>query len=127
MSISFHPKAGMVLICDFTGYIAPEIIKSRPVVVITPNHFYRAGLCIVVPLSTTPPDPIQPYHYALTGSPFPNDKTEHWAKCDLVATVSISRLDRVKVARGNYQTFHVSMEQVREIRRRSAISLGIDI
>jgi len=63
--IQFFPKAGMVLMCDFDGYQVPEIVKTRPVVVVSPNHLIRPGLVSVVPLSLTPPDPVQPYHYQL--------------------------------------------------------------
>ncbi len=127
MALTIHPKAGMVVACDFVGYKAPEIIKVRPVVIISPTHLSRPGLYTVVPLSTTPPDPVQPYHYKLIGSPFPHDKSEVWAKCDLVASVSIERLDRIKISRGNYEVFYVSMEQVRKIRICAAISLGVDV
>jgi uncharacterized protein YifN (PemK superfamily) len=117
----------MVFACDYSGNVAPEIIKVRPVVVISPNHLLRPGLVTVVPLSTTPPSPIQQYHYRLVGNPIPGDPaTEIWAKCDLVSSVGIGRLDRIKIARGNYVTGSVSMDQVREIRRCAARSIGIE-
>ena len=128
MSITFHPKAGAVLVCDFRGYIEPEIIKTRPVVVISPNHMRRPGLVAVIPLSTTAPLHMEAYHYLLHGNPVPgSDAKVVWAKCDLVATVSIERLDRKKVGRGRYAVGHVSMEQVRAMRRCAAISLGLEL
>jgi uncharacterized protein YifN (PemK superfamily) len=127
MGITFHPKPGQVLFCDFTGYVFPEIVKTRPVVVISPAHLVRPGLVTVVPLSTTEPDPVQAYHYKLQGNPVPGSTaTETWAKCDLFATVSLQRLDRVKVARGDYRTGAVSMEQVKAIRRACLVALGVD-
>lgn len=127
MAITFFPKAGMVLICDFKGNIEPEINKVRPVVIISPNHINRPGLVTVVPLSTTPPEPIEPYHYRLIGNPIPGKgDVEVWAKCDLVASVCVDRLDRIKVSRGNYQRGTVSMEQVRAIRLAVLRSMGID-
>lgn len=84
MALTFHPKPGVVLVCDFAGYVAPEMIKRRPVVVVSPAHLRRPNLLAVVPLSTTPPDPIAPYHYRLSGNPVPgSDATEVWAKCDM--------------------------------------------
>ena len=128
MSITFHPKAGAVLVCDFRGYIEPEIIKTRPVVVISPNHMRRPGLVTVIPLSTTAPLHMEDYHYLLHGNPVPgSDAKVVWAKCDLVATVSIERLDRKKVGRGRYAVGHVSMELVRAMRRCAAISLGLEL
>lgn len=126
MAITFHPKAGMILMCDFKGLIAPEIVKTRPVVIISPNSLARAGLCTIVPLSTTAPDPVRSYHYKLPHDPLRNG-AENWAKCDLVMSVACSRLDRIKIARGQFITGAISMEHVREIRRLSAHSFGLDI
>lgn len=127
MAIKFYPKAGMVLVCDFKGYILPEIVKAREVVVISPNDIIRPNLCTVVPLSTTRPNPICNYHYRLIGNPIPGDDAEEiWAKCDMVATVSYDRLDRVRIARGTYAIGTVSMDQVRQIRLAVARSIDLD-
>lgn len=127
MALKIHPKAGMVLHCDFRGYILPEIVKRRPVVIVSPNHLNRPGLFTVVPLSTTAPSPVCPYHYRLKGNPIPGEAAVVWAKCDLVASVCLERLDRIKIARGTYQIGYVSMDQVREIRLGVASSLGIEL
>jgi len=127
MSLTIHPKAGYVLMCNFAGYVAPEMVKARPIVVVSPNHLRRPGLVSVVPLSTTPPDPVEAYHYKLTGNPVPGSSAgEVWAKCDMLATVSLTRLDRIKIERGRYEIGHVSMDQVRAIRLAVALSLGFD-
>jgi mRNA interferase MazF len=126
MAITFHPKAGMILMCDFKGLVAPEIIKTRPVVIISPNNIVRSGLCTVVPLSTTAPDPVQAYHYQIPHDPLRNG-AETWAKCDLVMSVSCARLDRIKLGRGQYITGAVNMDHVRELRRRAALSFGFAI
>jgi uncharacterized protein YifN (PemK superfamily) len=128
VAITFHPKAGTVLVCDFRGYLEPEIVKTRPVVVVSPNHMRRPGLVTVIPLSTTAPLRVEAYHYLLRGNPVPGSDAEAvWAKCDLVATVSVARLDRKKVSRGQYAVGNVSMEQVRAMRRCAAISLGLEL
>jgi len=126
MTINFHPKAGSILICDFEGYVIPEIVKKRPVVVISPNHMRNSGLVTVVPFSTTPPNPIENFHYELLNQ-IKNDNTYHWAKCDLVARVRLERLDRVKVGKRTYATFYVSDEELQQIRLRVAMTIGIDI
>ena len=100
MSLQFHPQIGTVLICDFSsGFKAPEMVKKRPVVVIAPRHRHRSNLCTVVPLSTTKPQPIQPYHHKLNSESLPGKfaERETWAKCDMIVTVSFTRLDRVKI------------------------------
>ena len=128
MPITFFPKAGMILSCDFEGYKHPEIVKKRPVVIVSPNHLSRFGLVTVIPLSSTPPNPVCAYHYLLPASPFPKSRKASWAKCDMVATVSMLRLDRIQVvSRGPYETYYVSMDVVRELRKRAALSFGLDI
>lgn len=128
MPILFHPKPGYVLICDFSGYVVPEMVKSRPVVIVSPATLRRPGLVSVVPLSTTAPNPVEPHHYKVVGNPVPGSgAVEIWAKCDMIATVSVTRLDRIKLDRGKYETGHMSMDQVRAIRRMVALSLGLDL
>jgi len=128
MPILFHPKAGMVLICDFRGFQEPEMVKRRPVVIVSPNHLARPGLVTVVPLSTTTPNPIFPYHHRVKGSPVPGSSAaDVWAKCNMVVSVSCERLDRVKLGRGAYQCGYVSAETVRALRRCAALSLGLEL
>lgn len=95
MAIHFQPKCGAVLVCDFHGYIEPEIVKRRPVIVISPQMSDRPDLCTVVPCSTTEPFPIKPYHYKLLINPLwpgPYNSPFQWIKGDLVYTVSFDRL-----------------------------------
>jgi len=54
----------------------------------------------VVPISTTQPVPATDYHHELSVNPLPVKLGEQskrcWAKCDMLATVALQRLDRVK-------------------------------
>ena len=102
MPLTFHPKPGMVLMCDFnTGFVAPEMVKKRPVVVVLPRPRRSNQLCTIVPLSTTRPVPVEPHHHQMDSRSLPGkfagNKT--WTKCDMVATVSLNRLDRVMVGK----------------------------
>ncbi len=102
MALTFHPKPGMVLMCDFnTGFIAPEMIKKRPVVVISPRPRRSNQLCTIVPLSTTRPVPVELHHHEMDPRSLPGKfaGNETWAKCDMVATVALDRLDRVMVGK----------------------------
>ncbi|MFU8788640.1 MAG: type II toxin-antitoxin system PemK/MazF family toxin [Methylobacter sp.] len=95
MSISIHPEQGTILICDFKGFIDPEMNKRRPVVVMSPRLRQRGRLCAIVPLSTTPPSQIMPYHHKLHVDPVlpaPYDAKFHWVKADMIYTVSFDRL-----------------------------------
>lgn len=97
MSISYHPKRGTIVTADFDkGFRSPEMVKKRLCVVISPPIKARVGLCTVVPLSTTEPSPVMPYHYQLT-IPFQlPQKWGHrsrWVKGDMVCAVGWHRLD----------------------------------
>jgi uncharacterized protein YifN (PemK superfamily) len=90
-----HPKTGTVVICDFHGFVIPEMVKRRPVIIVSPRFRKKSGLCTIVPLSVTPPDPIMPYHYELNlGEPLPKpfDSLIAWVKGDMLTTVSFNRL-----------------------------------
>lgn len=97
--LKFHPKKGTILCCDFSkGFQAPEMVKVRPVVVITPQLPGRPGLCTIVPLSTVEPSPFQAYHHKMDSHFLPPklQKSDCWAKCDMIYTVSLERLDRIR-------------------------------
>jgi uncharacterized protein YifN (PemK superfamily) len=126
MAINFYPTAGMVLICDFRGTVWPEICKIRPVVIVSASHVRRAQLVTVVPLSTTRPQPICIHHLLLRQRPYPTAHREVWAKCDLVMSVSHSRLTRVRLSPDKFVIGSVSDEELRLIRIAAASSFGID-
>ena len=134
MPLTFHPKPGMVLICDFnTGFKAPEMIKRRPVVVISPRPRRSNRLCTIVPLSTTAPNPVEPFHHRMDPCSLPGKlaRRETWAKCDMLATVSLERLDRVMVGKESggkriYVAEQILAEDLEAIRRGVMIALGIE-
>jgi mRNA interferase MazF len=66
MPIQEHPLCGTILVCDFSGLKEPEMVKRRPVIVVSPKITARPGLCTVVALSTVQPAKIMPYHVQLS-------------------------------------------------------------
>ena len=95
MAISIHPEPGTIIVCDFKGFIPPEMVKRRPAVVLSPRLRKRDGLCSVVPLSTTAPNHVMEYHHKLYTSPplpAPYNADFHWVKADMLCTVSFDRL-----------------------------------
>ncbi len=123
--IRFYPKAGHVLICNYnTGFQLPEMVKIRRVIIISPKS-YNKQLCIVVPLSTTPPQETKNYHVRLASDKyaFLNNK-QVWAKCDMVSHVSLNRLDRLKVF-GVYQTPAILDEDLQMIRKGVCKAIGL--
>ena len=121
MPLSFHPGYGIILYCDFSYQREPEMVKVRPVVVISRRH---DQLCTVVPLSGSPPNPVRPWHHKMTNDKLPEfmRKNDWWAKCDCVTTVSFARLDRVKggkcpnTGKRLYVTPTVYTEDLRQIK-----------
>ena len=97
MALPYFPRRGEVLICNFdTGFQAPEMIKKRPVVVVSSKPSHWRKLCTVIPFSTTQPEPIQAWHHSLGHVVVPGLQAVDtmWAKCDMVATVSFERLNK---------------------------------
>lgn len=134
MPLPFSPNPGTVLMCDFnTGFKPPEMVKMRPVVTVSPRRRDRTELVTVVPLSTTPPVPPEPYHHRLRSTRLPGklDKQETWAKCDLIYTVAFWRLDRIRTGRSKgkrqYRMGTLSDEDWSQIRQCVKIALGLDM
>jgi uncharacterized protein YifN (PemK superfamily) len=97
MPLPYFPRRGEVLICDFeTGFKAPEMVKKRPVVVVSCKESHRRRLCTVVPFSTTAPDPALAWHHSLSHVVVPGLQASApmWAKCDMLATVGFERLNK---------------------------------
>lgn len=57
MALKYQPKEKSVVMCDFSGFLAPEMVKVRPVIVVA-KHKKNAQLVTVVPLSSTQPEPL---------------------------------------------------------------------
>jgi mRNA interferase MazF len=58
MGIQFAVAPGIILLCDYSrgGFQAPEMVKRRPAIVISPRLRHRDGLCTVVPVSSIESD-----------------------------------------------------------------------
>lgn len=129
--LKFHPKPGSILMCDYrTGFAPPEMVKARPVVVVSPRLRRREGLCTIVPFSTTPPAPVEAHHCALrllSPLPKPFDAPDVWAKCDMLATVSFQRLDLIRVGKRKYIVPELSDHQLEAVRRGVLHALGMGL
>jgi len=97
MTLNFQPKAGSVVYCDYDGFVVPEMIKKRPVIVIS-KHRHNSKLLTIVPISSTQPDRILDHHIEMDEKfclEFLSRK-KSWVKCDMINVVSISRLNLVR-------------------------------
>ena len=110
MSIQFKPTKGSILMCDFSrGFVEPEMVKIRPVIVLKANS--RSRLVTVIPLSTMEPNPVQDYHLEIPMKELPNyayfNSKTSWLKGDMIYTVSWRRLSPIRVnKKSRTRTYH---------------------
>ena len=128
MPLPFHPRAGQVLVCDFTGFKEPEMVKVRPVIVISPRLPYRSDIAAIVPISLTAPRHNLPFCYRLSKNYHPNedDGLPCWAKADLVLNIGTYRLSGFKVGRRKYEFPQLTAEDLISVRYAVLAGLGLD-
>ncbi|MBR1604653.1 MAG: type II toxin-antitoxin system PemK/MazF family toxin [Alphaproteobacteria bacterium] len=131
--LHYYPNRGEVLLCDYRGFKEPEMVKVRPVIVISPRFRSRPRLCTVVPLSTTAPDPVESFHMTISFPrllPEPFNAPFHWIKADMINTVSMDRLSLIRCGRlpngqRKYYQEKATPEQLAELESKIQIALGI--
>ena len=109
----------------------PEMVKRRLVVVISPKISIRHGLCTVVALSRTDPEPKMSYHHRIKiNLPDPWGNDDRWVKGDMVNAVGFHRLDLIRLGKDRtgkrvyyYET--VSTEDLNSIRGAVLSGLGL--
>lgn len=136
MTINEHPTPGTILICDFNqGFREPEMIKRRPVIVISPKIGIRAKLCTVVALSSSAPRPEMSYHCKLEIDPplpSPWDRGDNWVKGDMINAVGFHRLDLVRLGKNKagkrqYRFNTITPEQMKAVRACVLRGLGLNV
>jgi uncharacterized protein YifN (PemK superfamily) len=133
MPLQYHPTIGSILVCDFNkGFVAPEMVKRRPVIVISPQIAARHRLCTIIPISTEPPKLVMPYHVDLgdLSLPSPYENKTNWAKCDMIYSVSFDRLELFRIrkemgGKREYKEFCISSEDLKRIRAGFLSSVGL--
>lgn len=114
--------------CDFTGFVAPEMTKLRRVIILSPRSRRTIpGTYLVVPVSRTPPVPIEPHHceFAPRSYHFFDQVEAVWAKADMTTCVGSHRLDRVRV-NGRYTRCQIRKDDLHRVRRGLLHALGMD-
>jgi uncharacterized protein YifN (PemK superfamily) len=127
-AITFLPEAGTVLMCDFTtGFRPPEIVKIRPVVVLSERSRNRET-CIVVPTSKSQARDKDARTVKLERSRYGFLHEDSWAKCQCPYTISITRLYRMRGPDGrsiDSRATKISDEDLMSVRQGAAASLGL--
>lgn len=127
MAIQFIPDPGTVLICDYTtGFMLPEMVKPRRVVVVSPKWINNRGICTVVPFSTSAPIPELPIHVRFEAGSyfFLSQDVACWAKCDMHAAVSLKRLDRLRLG-SQFHAPKIYQHDLQRIRQGLLYAIGI--
>lgn len=109
MPITFIPRGGDVLMCNFgpdpadpSTYplaagpcsVSPEMVKYRHVMVLAA----QASTVTVVPFSTVAPTPPRNFHHMIAADSYPffAPGADNWFKGDMLTVVSSDRLDRIR-------------------------------
>ncbi|WP_417589305.1 type II toxin-antitoxin system PemK/MazF family toxin [Pararhodobacter oceanensis] len=134
MAIRFHPPQGTIVRVNFDGaFKTPEMVKPRLCVVISKPIKARPGLCTVVPLSTTVPNPRMPFH-CLLSIPFELPERwrqiERWVKADMVYAAGFHRIDLLVLRKDRsgkrvYQTRTIPPEDLTRIQASVLHGLGL--
>jgi mRNA interferase MazF len=131
MSLQFHPKPGAIVLADFpTDYLHGEMVKRRPVIVVSKRFVRGRQACAtVVPISMTAPHVVEAHHVVVPATAMPKglrDKAgTRFAICNCVNTLSLARMDLVAGprigGRRSYETTQVSSELLLVVRRAVAL------
>lgn len=111
------------------------MIKVRPVVVVSAKFKRRDGIATVVPLSTTAPRVIEPYHVTLNLKGRLagrwNEAEQVWVKADMITAVAFERLNLMRTPRNSetgkrqYNEFRITEDELLMVRRAISYSIGI--
>ncbi|MGN6546154.1 MAG: type II toxin-antitoxin system PemK/MazF family toxin [Aureliella sp.] len=130
MALQFHPRRGAILMCDFSagGFQEPEMIKTRPCLVISRKG--RCNVCTVVPFSGSEPHQLEKCHVEIPVGVVPGTffTKPMWAKCDMVSTVGFFRLDRFRThekGQLTYKAGQISDELLAKIEDAVKFYLGL--
>ena len=128
MPIKFFPRSGQILMCDFKGFVPPEMVKPRPVIVVSPRLPYRSEIVAVVPVSTTAPRHELPFCFRLSKNYHPEepDDLACWAKADMLMNLGAYRLNGFHTGRRKWEYPQLSGEDLAGVRRAVLCGLGLD-
>jgi mRNA interferase MazF len=134
MALQFAPKLGTIVLVDFDkGFMPPEMVKPRLAVVVSPPIRARGKLLTVVPLSTTAPQVLMPYHCQVDipfDLPARWGNMTRWAKGDMINAVSFARTSLLSLGKDIsgqrvYQTAVLPPSQLSQIQHCVLAALGL--
>ena len=135
MALQYHPKPGAIVLADFpTDYLHGEMVKRRPVIVVSKrNVLGRQACATVVPISMTAPHVVEAHHVVVPEATMPKGLRQkpgtRFAICNCVNTLSLARMDMVagpRIGGGrSYEATQVPSELLLAVRRAVALVLEL--
>lgn len=131
MAITFAPKRGAILMCDFElAYISPEMRKSRQVAVVSvlsnnQRHGLAPGTATVIPFTTVVPKTPGADDLFIPAGTYWSLTKDSWARCKMVTTVSHARLDLILRNNRRHPTEFLSEKHLQELAQGLAFALGL--
>ncbi len=115
------------------AFKVPEMVKPRLCVVVSKAIEARPGLCTVVPLSTSKPNPVMAYHCKVDPAfelPKPWGNQERWLKGDMIYAVGFHRVELLRLGKDEngrrmYQTARLEATEFRKIQACILHGLGM--
>jgi uncharacterized protein YifN (PemK superfamily) len=137
MALPYQPRAGTIVMCEFPAcFDAPEMLKTRAVIVVSPFLRGRRDLAAVVPLSHSAPGMPCSHHCIIPVRMLPKFMQatggDRWAKCDMLYTFSIRRLSPVEFGRSRsrgrqvYEYATLDASTLQAVRRAVAAGVGVE-
>ena len=138
MALPHQPRAGDIVICEFPDcFEAPEMTKTRAVIVVSPRLPGRSSeLVTVVPISRSQPYVPGEHHCRIPIDLLPkfmqSTGGDRWAKCDMLYTLSTRRLSLIEIGprdRHGHRAFdrpRLDLATLLAVRRAIAAGVGID-
>lgn len=127
MSLQYFPRAGQILVCDFSGFQPPEMVKIRPIIVVSPRLPHRSEIVTVVPISTTAPTHGLPFVVRLSKNYHPeeDDNLPCWAKCDMIMNIGKWRLNGFKIGRRKWASPQATGDDLKAVKDGVLHGLGM--
>lgn len=113
--------------CNFKGFVEPEMIKVRPIMVVSPKLPCRSHIVAIVPISLLGPTHDEPYVVRLSKNYHPLEENDLpcWAKCDMITNIGLYRLEGFKLDRRKWATPQASAEDLESVRAGVLHGLGV--
>ena len=131
MAITFTPKRGAILMCNFEmAFVDPEMRKVRQALVVSirdnnHRHALLAGTCTVIPFSTIKPKTLSPDDVFIEEGTYWSLSEDCWARCKMITTVSHDRLRLVLKDSRPAPTEFVSDSHMEEVEEGIKFALGL--